>query len=203
VTPATELTAFRLATWRRPLRTEPSRVPGRYHAATDVDATQYLCLHPLGPWAEFLRGEELRDVTVVRQRVWALRLRVGGLVRLGFGEATEHGVRPGDLVSDDHRACRRLAARLREQGATGAIVPSAALPGTRNVVLFGPRVSSPWTVEPLGPVDLPAGLTADAARPPAALVDAVRFRGDPHAGLEAWRAGEEHVFTEPSWAVAA
>ena len=203
MTAAAELTAFRLATWRRPLRTEPSRVPGRYHAATDVDATQYLCLHPLGPWAEFLRGEDLREADQVRQRVWALRLRVRGLARIGFAEAAEHGVRPGDLVSDDHRACRRLAARLRERGVTGAIVPSAALPGTDNVVLFGARVSSPWTVEPLGPVDLPAGLTADMARPPASLVGSVRFRGEAHRALEAWRAGEAFEFSEPSWAVAA
>lgn len=196
------LTAFRLASWRRPLRTEPSRVPGRFHVATDEDATQYLCLHPLGPWAEFLRGEDLREVDHIRQRVWALRLRVRGLVRLGFAEAAAHGLRPGDLVSDDHRACRRLAARLRDAGAAGAIVPSAALPGTENVVLFGARVSSPWTVEPLGPIDLPAGLTADAARPPARLVGAVRYRGDAHRGLEAWRGGEELVFAEPSWGVA-
>lgn len=196
------VTAFRLATWRRPLRTEPSRVPGRFHAATDADATQYLCLHPLGPWAEFLRAEDLRDVSLVAQRVWAARVELEGVVRVGFAEAGDHGLRPGDLVSDDHRACRRLATRLRADGAAGVIVPSAALPGTDNLVLFGPRVSSPWTAHALGALDVPAGLTADGARPPVGLDAFVRYRGRPHAGLEAWRAGEEPVFPEPSWALA-
>ena len=193
--------AFRLAAWRRPLRTEPSRVPGRFHAATDPVATQYLCLHPLGPWAEFLRAEDLRDATLVAQRVWAARVELDGVVRIGFDDAAAHGLRPGDLVSDDHRACRRLAARLRESGAAGAIVPSAALPGTENLVLFGPRVSSPWTAHALGPQDVPAGLTADGARPPVGLERFVRYRGEAHAGLATWRAGEEAGFAEPSWAI--
>jgi hypothetical protein len=197
------VTAFRLATWRRPLRTEPSRVPGRFHAATDTDATQYLCLHPLGPWAEFLRAEALRDVTLIAQRVWAARVELAGVLRVGFAEAGDHGLRPGDLVSDDHRACRRLATRARAADATGLIVPSAALPGTENLVLFGPRVSSPWTAHAHGPLDVPAGLTAERARPPAGLDRFVRYRGMSHAGLEAFKAGEEPAFPEPSWAVAA
>lgn len=197
-----EVTAFRLASWRRPLRTEPSRVPGRFHAATDPAPTQYLCLHPLGPWAEFLRSEDLRDVSLVSQRVWAARVDPSAVLRVGFAEAGEHGLRPGDLVSDDHRACRRLARRARDDGAAGLVVPSAALPGTENLVLFGPRVSSPWTAVALSDLDVPAGLTADGARPPAGLESFVRYRGDAHAGLLAWRAGEEPGFPEPSWAMA-
>jgi hypothetical protein len=197
------VSAFRVAAWRRPLRSEPSRLPGRFHAATDAEATQYLCLHPLGPWAEFLRAEDLRDTELVAQRVWVARVALEAVTRVGFADATDHGLRPGDLVSDDHRACRRLAARLRAGGASGLIVPSAALPGTENLVLFGPRVSSPWTLAALGPLDVPAGLTAHGARPPAGFERFVRYRGDPHGGLEAWRAGEESVFVEPSWAMAA
>ena len=197
------VTAFRLATWRRPLRTEPSRVAGRFHAATDEEPTQYLCLHPLGPWAEFMRAEGLDDVTQIAQRVWATRVDLRDILRVGFETAGAHGLRPGDLVSDDHRACRRLAARARAGGARGLVVPSAALPGTENLVLFGARVSSPWTAVALGPLDVPAGLTADGARPPAGLQRFVRHRGSPHAGLEAWRAGDDSPFGEPSWAVAA
>ena len=196
------VTAFRLATWRRPLRTEPSRLAGRFHAATDEEPTQYLCLHPLGPWAEFMRAEALRDVTQIAQRVWAARVELRGVLRVGFAEAPAHGLRPGDLVSDDHRACRRLARRARAEGAAGLRVPSAALPGTENLVLFGPRVSSPWTAHALGPLDVPAGLAADGARPPAGLDAFVRYRGDAHAGLEAWRSGGDLDFPEPSWAVA-
>jgi hypothetical protein len=197
------VTAFRLATWRRPLRTEPSRVAGRFHAATDAEPTQYLCLHPLGPWAELLRASGLRtgeQLALVRHRTWVLRVDLAGLPRIGFAEAAEHGLRPGDLVSDDLRACHRLADRLRGNGVEGAIVPSAALPGTDNVVLFGERAAAPYLVEPVSGIDVPASLTADGGRPPLGLLERVRRRGAPHEGLEAWRAGEPFRFAEPSWA---
>ena len=195
--------AYRLASWRRPLRTEPSRVSGRFHRMTEDVPTQYLCLHPLGPWAEFLRASGLRtaeQLSLVRHRTWVLRVDLAGLPRIGFAEAATHGLRPGDLVSDDLRACHRLADRLRSDGAPGAIVPSAALPGTENVVLFGERAAAPYLVDPLSEVDVPASLTADGGRPPIGLVERVRRRGAPHAALEAWRAGEPYRFAEPSWA---
>jgi hypothetical protein len=195
--------AFRLASWRRPLRTEASRVAGRYHRMTEESPTQYACLHPLGPWAEFLRASDLRtaeQLALVRHRTWALRVDLAGLPRIGFEQAAEHGLRPGDLVSDDLRACHRLADGLRAAGMPGAIVPSAALPGTDNVVLFGERAAAPYLVEPISGVDVPASLTADGGRPPLGLLERVRRRGAPHAALEAWRAGEPFRFVEPSWA---
>jgi hypothetical protein len=179
--------AYRLASWRRPLRTEPSRVAGRFHRVTEDSPTQYLCLHPLGPWAEFLRASDLRtaeQLALVRHRTWALRLDRSGLARIGFDEARDFGLRPGDLVSDDQRACRRLAGRLRADGVPGAIVPSAALPGTDGVVLFGERAAAPYLVEAIGDVDVPASLTADGGRP----------------ALEAWRRGAPFRLAEPSWA---
>jgi hypothetical protein len=194
---------YRLASWRRPLRTEASRVAGRFHRMTEDSPTQYVCLHPLGPWAEFVRSSGLRtaeQLALVRHRTWALRVDLAGLPRIGFDDAGEYGMRPGDLVSDDLRACHRLAGRLRADGAAGAIVPSAALPGTDNVVLFGERAAAPYLVEPVSAVDVPASLTADGGRPPLGLLDRVRRRGAPHAALEAWRAGETFRFAEPSWA---
>jgi hypothetical protein len=197
------LVAYRLASWLRPLRTEPSRVAGRFHRVTEESPTQYVCLHPLGPWAEFLRGSGLatpEQLASVRHRTWALRIDPAGLLRIGFAEAADHGLRPGDLVSDDLRACHRLADRLRAAGVAGAIVPSAALPGTGNVVLFGERAAAPYLLEPLSRVDVPASLTADGGRPPLGLLERVRRRGAAHAALEAWRAGEPFRFLEPSWA---
>ncbi|HYI19395.1 MAG TPA: RES family NAD+ phosphorylase [Solirubrobacteraceae bacterium] len=194
--------AFRLASWRRPLRTEPSRVAGRFHRMTEESPTQYLCLHPLGPWAEFVRASGLEtpaQLALVRHRTWALRVELDGLPRIGFGEAAEHGLRPGDLVSDDLRACHRLADRLRAARVPGAIVPSAALPGTDNVVLFGERAAAPYLVDPLSAVDVPSSLTADGGRPPLGVLERVRRRGAPHAGLEAWRDGEPLPAAEPSW----
>ena len=66
-------------------------------------------------------------------------------------------------------------------------MPSAALPGTDNVVLFGERATAPYLVEPLSRVDVPASLTADGGRPPLGVLDRVRPAAPPHAALEAWR----------------
>jgi hypothetical protein len=170
---------------------------------TEESPTQYMCLHPLGPWAEFLRAVDLRtseQLAHVRHRTWVLRIDLAGLPRIGFEEAAGHGLRPGDLVADDPRACHRLADRLRAAGALGAIVPSAALPGTDNVVMFGARASAPYLVEAVSAIDVPASLTADGGRPPLGVLERVRRRGAPHPALEAWRAGEPFRFAEPSWA---
>jgi hypothetical protein len=196
---------YRHATFATPLRTEPARQPGRYHDGDEAEPTQYLCLHPLGPLAELMRGHSLRrpdQIRQVRARTWALRLaHDGDLPEIGFDAAPGHGLKPRDLVADDHARCRRLAARLRRAGTRGIVVPSAALPGTRNVVLFGPRVGSPYLLEPLGEVDVPASITAHGGRPIASLIDRVRYRGDPHSELRAWQRGEPYVFDEPDWSM--
>jgi RES domain len=193
---------YRHATFGTPLRTEPARRPGRYHDEDQASPTQYLCLHPLGPLAELMRGNSLRrpeQIRQVRARTWALRLTVDGLLEITFATAAEHGLDPADLVADDQTACRRLAAELRRAGAPGVVAPSAALPGTQSVVLFGPRVGSAYLLEPLGEVDVPASITAHDGRPVASLIELVRFPGEPHAELEAWRRGEQFGFREPDW----
>lgn len=198
------MVVYRLATYGSPLRTEPARQPGRYHSGAEESPTQYLCLHPLGPSAEFLRGHGLRSpeqVRQVRQRTWALRLELDQLPEATFANAHEFDVDPADLVSDDPSECQRLALRLRESGAPGVVVPSAALPGTRNVVLFGARVAAPHPVEPLSALDIPASITAHDGRPIVSLLDRVRFRGGPHPELAAWQRGEAFLFDEPDWAL--
>ena len=195
--------AYRQASFATPLRTEPARRPGRFHSGGEDVPTQYLCLHPLGPHAELLRGHDLRrpeQALAVRERTWALRLPAEGLVEIGFDEAGRFGIRPAELVADDAAACRELAARLREDGVPGIVVPSAALPGTRNVVLFGARVGSPYLLEPLGAVDVPASVTAVDGRPLLSLLERVRFRGERHVALDAWAAGRSFRFEEPDWA---
>ncbi len=197
---------YRHASFGTPLRTEPARQPGRYHDEDQAVPTQYLCLHPLGPLAELMRGNSLRrpeQIRQVRARTWALRLTGENLPEITFDTAHEHGLTPGDLVADDQTACRRLAADLRRAGTPGVVVPSAALPGTQSVVLFGPRVGSPYLLEPLGEVDVPASITAHDGRPVASLIELVRFHGDAHAGLEAWQRGEPFAFDEPDWSLGA
>jgi hypothetical protein len=41
-----------------------------------------------------------------------------------------------------------------------------------------------------------------ANRPIVSMLDRVRFYGEPHAGLDAWRRGEELAFDKPDWELA-
>lgn len=115
-------------------------------------------------------------------RTWALKLPDQGLVDLDFDER---------WVTDGWSACQELGDMLRESGTRGLITPSAALPGTRNVVLFGPFSASPYDV-PIRPGEIPASITGEHGCGLKALVELVRFRGQPHPG-------REFAFREPSW----
>lgn len=194
--------AYRLAAFGRPMRSEPSRAEGRFHRADQFEPTQYACLHPLGPWAEYMRAHDLRgdeQVTMIRQRVWALRIDLEPLTRVTFENSETFGLSPAQLVGDNYRPCQALADSLRAEGARGMSVPSAALPGTENLVLFGARASSPYLLEPVSMIDVPASMIADAARPMPALADRTRFRrARSHAQLRAIERGEAFRFREPA-----
>lgn len=185
--------AYRISSWDTPLRVNPNRSPGRYNHA-EAPATQYLGLHPLGPWAEYLRTNELFEeerLAERRLRIWVLQVDLSDAIEIDFDNAPAYGLGPEDLVADDHEPCRRLAERLRlDVGAPSTIiVPSAALPGTRNVVIFGERVRIPYDWTPIDEGDLPACVIAERSRPPEGITSLVRYRGTEHAGLAAWRAG--------------
>jgi hypothetical protein len=186
------LVAFRASNWDSPFRPGPARLSYRFSDEA-ADATQYWCLHPLGPLAETLRWRNIRSAAFVaelRVRLWAARFDDSGLVRVGFAEAAEHGLEAGDLVSDDYGAGQAWAAAVRRT-VPGMIVPSAALPGSENLVLFGPRVRIPYGGAPFDAgLEVPADPVADGGKPPVDLLRHVRWRGDPHAGLEAWRDGD-------------
>jgi hypothetical protein len=195
---------FRISSWKTPLYVNPPRRPGRFHVAGSPP-TQYICLHPLGPWAEYLRNSDLRrpeDIADLRLNVWALKLDLGDVLWLDFEAAErrteEPGIRPEDLVGDDHMACRQFADRLRSDSATpkALVVPSAALPGTRNLVIFGPRVQIPYLWEPVDYGDIPACAVTKASQPPEGLLERVRFRRQSHAELDAWREGQRFDFPD-------
>lgn len=195
---------YRFAAYATPLRTVPARQPARFNSGDEDDPTQYLSLHPLGPLAELMRNADLRtpeQVRAVQTRTWALAVPLAELPEIDFGTADRFGITAADLVADDRSACRQLADRLRGR-APGVIVPSAALPGTRNVVLFGPRVAAPYLTEPVSALDIPVGITAEHGRPLASLLDVVRFVGEPHPALDAWLEGSSFGFVEPDWALA-
>lgn len=194
---------YRFATYSTPLRTVPAGLPARYSRGSENEPTQYLALHPLGPLAELMRNADLRtadQVRAVQTRMWALDVPLDGLPEIAFETAGQFGATAEELVADDHTACQQLATQLRGQ-VPGIVVPSAALPATRNVVLFGPRVAAPYLTEPVSTLDIPASITAEHGRPLLSLLDIVRFVGDSHPALEAWQQGVSHSFVEPEWAV--
>jgi RES domain len=194
---------YRFAAYATPLRTVPAWQPARFSRGDEDEPTQYLALHPLGPLAELMRNADLRgadQVLAVRTRTWALEVQLDDLPEITFETAGRYGITAEELIADDHGPCQQLANRLRGR-APGAIVPSAALPGTRNAVLFGARVAAPYLTRPVSTLDIPASITADGARPLLSLRSLVRFIGDPHAAFEAWRAGAGFGFREPDWAL--
>jgi RES domain-containing protein len=198
----TELAGFRVASWDTPLRVNPNRNAGRWNRAGQ-GVTQYIALHPLATWAEYLRWHGVRDETSAMQHrlgVWAIRVIADDLLILDFDNAQDLGLQPADLVADDWQPCQQVAERLRhDPGAPKLLqVPSAALPGARNLVILEERIAIPYSQEPIEPIDTPVTLAAAGARPPGSLIELVRHRGDPHAELQAWEAGVPYRLVEPS-----
>ncbi|HEV7640293.1 MAG TPA: RES family NAD+ phosphorylase [Gaiellaceae bacterium] len=180
---------YRHCDYRTPLRSsfQAQRRPGRFHRGHEEEPTQYLCVHPLGPHAEALRRYDARTPAAARLldlRTWALEVDTGGLVEIPFADT---------WVDDDYTACQDLADTMRESDRAGMIVPSAALPGTRNVVVFGGRTAAPYGLSGLGATEVSAGITGEHGCGLETLVELVRFRGEPHPG-------GGYVFREPSWA---
>lgn len=198
-----ELVAFRLANYETPLWSVENFSAGRYNEAGD-GFTQYLSLHPMTPWAEMLRGEDRRTrarALLMRYPLWALRVQLtADPFDLTFASAPSVGLRPADLVADDPRPCRRLAASFRAgHGPAAFTAPSAALPGTRNLVVLEPRVIGPWDLVPLDELDWPGALAAQDGRCPEGLWDLVHFRRTRarHPALRAYERDKPYVFDEP------
>lgn len=196
-----ELVCFRAADYRTPLRIRAHGPRGgRFHRPFSPP-TQYLSLHPLGPWAEVVRGRGLveeADAMQLRLSIWALRLELPDPpYALDFDAAVSDAapapIAPADLIDDDHAACRRFADVLRGDPTAPKIltVPSAALPGTRNLVILGPRRTIEYAAHVKRPTQVPAALIAVRAQPLATMLPHVRHIGRPHEGYEAWRNGTE------------
>jgi hypothetical protein len=197
-----ELITFRLANYETPLWAVENFSTGRYNDANS-GSTQYLSLHPLTPWAELLRNEDRRTrerAVLMRYPLWALRVQLEDEpFELKFDNSTDFGLDPEDLVADDHGPCRALARAFRDEGRHAFFAPSAALPGTTNLIVLEPRVLTPWNQRPIDDLDWPGSLASQDGRCPEALWDLTHYRdaGVQHRGLEAWEHGEELVFEEP------
>jgi hypothetical protein len=184
------ITAYRHAAYDTPWWANPSRQAGRFHRAGDPP-TQYLSLHPLGPAAEMLRHHvgprPVEDVDTVLLNLWAVQLPEDGLVEIDFDTCSGFGATPEDLVGEDYERCQELAESQRRAGAAGMVVPSAALPGTSSVVLFGARVLHPYLAEPVTPQEVRTGHLTDGARPPGEVLPLVRWVGASHRALNHWQ----------------
>jgi hypothetical protein len=123
-------------------------------------------------------------------RPWACRLDLAdeiGVVQLTFDAAEGLGIAPDALVDDDWSRCQRWAEQQPDLRVL--IAPSAALPGTENLILFGPKLRVGWSSASLGSRDVRTEPVADLADVVVDLLGSVRWRGEPHLGYEAWVEG--------------
>ena len=185
-----------------PLWAFPNTAAGRYNPANSWPA-QYLALHPMTPWAEQLRNLNLRtppETRAMRIPLWAVRVELSDEpLGIGFADAGSYGVDAADLVDDDRSECQRLAGELQEVGVSSIIVPSAALPGTENLVVFDPAAVIDYHQEPIDPEDVPCALTGQGGRCPEDLWALVHFTaaGVAHAALQAYIDGDDFEFEQP------
>jgi hypothetical protein len=198
-----EVVAFRVANYETPLWSVENFAAGRYNAAGS-GFTQYLSLHPLTPWAELLRNEDRRTrdrAVLMRYPLWAIRVQIAGEpFRLTFDNAPDFGLSPADLVDDDWGPCRALGETFRSNGPRAFTAPSAALPGTTNLIVLEPRVLVSYNQVPYDDVDWPGSMTSQEGRCPEGLWELVHYRASDtkHPALDRWEHGEAFAFEEPA-----
>jgi RES domain len=159
---------------------------------------QYMSLDPVASWAEFIRKEEIRDesrLKEARRNLWRVTVEERDIADLSSFEKFEIcGLDPGIAVGALD-ASHALADDLRDAGYRGLLAPSAALPGAVNLTVFGERyeieiatgVQAPENPDPS--LWFPVVLVASSARPPQRALTLTCHRGERHRGLEEWRAG--------------
>jgi hypothetical protein len=136
----------------------------------------------------------------MRYPLWAIRVMLDDEpLELTFDTAPDYGLEPGDLVADLQGPCQGLADQFRGGGVDAFIAPSAALPGTRNLVILRERVMIGFEQVPLEDVDVPVAMAAQGARCPEGLWGLTHYRdtGTPHPAFDAWQNGDDYVFSEP------
>lgn len=196
------MVVYRAAAYHTPLWIEPNVMDGRFNRKGE-GPVQYFCLHPLGPLAEAVRRLPLGlDPSEIRRPVWALRLPEAPVQTIGFDEAEQWGIDPYSLVRPpgSYVECQELAGAFQAQLDPPMLrVPSAALPGTWNLIVFGERVLAPYAPEPLDPLlDVPGAPAAVDGRALDELVALVRPLDQlAHDAYDAWSAGDPYEFVEP------
>lgn len=195
-----KFTVFRHAAYDSPWWAFPSSRAGRFHRA-GRNTVQYLSLHPLGPAAEMLRhnlGPTGNPDDVVLN-LWTAVIDINDApATVDFDDCATYGLTADELIGDDYTPTQALADTVQANGATAMIVPSAALPGTHNLILFGIRLLHPYLAAPLIAEEVQTGHLSDGARPPAEVAPHVRWVGTPHAAAEQWKTvGRYDLFDDP------
>jgi RES domain-containing protein len=177
--------AYRVTSYDVPLWVNPNRRSGRWNLA-GAEATQYLSLDAEAPFADVLRHEDLRseeEASHYSTTLWQLQIESDLIVDYRtFELADAAGFDAGALVNDDHAQCQEEAQWLMSQGARGVLSPSAALPGSVSLTLFGPRVHVPWGAKVELASSIPAQKLA-TGHPPNGLTSRVRYFGQPEPRL--------------------
>jgi hypothetical protein len=192
-------TVYRATTYDVPLWVLPNRRDGRWNRAGQ-GSTQYFCLDSVAPYAEMLRGEDLMTeaaARLYRTMLWQLRVDEGAIVDYStFEKAGAADFSPDALVDDDHGRCQDEADRLRGLGAGGVLSPSAALPGSINLTVFGEKVPVEWSTTVTLSSMVPVQKLAEG-NAPSGLVEYVRYYGQPHEGLREFQAAQRRLFDVP------
>jgi RES domain-containing protein len=182
--------AFRATSYDVPLWVNPNRRHGRWNIGR-TEPTQYMTLDAEAPFADLLRHEDLRtegDASHYSSTVWQLQIDSSAIVDYSTFELAEAaGFEPAALVDDDFERCQIEAQWLQSQNARGVLSPSAALPGSVNLTLFGPRVTVPWGAQ----VELASSIPAQkltTGHPPGGLTSRVRYFGQTHSALDEYAA---------------
>lgn len=170
--------AYRVSSYDTPCPPSPSRRDSRWgHEGGPV--VNYWSLHPHGCWAEVYRAEGLLQFEDVYGKV-AQRLWVADLSHLEVVDIhdllDDLGMADDDLVSD-WAPCQRAALQLVADGHLNVRVPSAALPGTDNLVLFEQRFAVPFSELSDGEWDVPCAVAADRSHGALDVVAATRHYG--------------------------
>jgi RES domain-containing protein len=186
---------YRATSYDVPLWVNPNRRSGRWNIAGQ-GCTQYFALDAEAPWAELVRYENLTTEPEAAHYVsslWQLKIDTGAAVDYSSFDRAEAVGFPADaLVDDDYERCQAEAQWLLNVGASAILSPSAALPGSTNLTLFGARVPVPWTTNAALASALPAQRLS-TGHPPQGLTARVRYFGQRHTSLDAYLATRREV----------
>jgi RES domain-containing protein len=179
-----DVIAWRYSNYDTPFWARSNTRDGRWNTTGEA-SVQYLAMEPNGAWAELIRAEELRsedEVATVRIPIWVAAINEVVVDYSTFDKAEAAGFAPDALVDDDWARCQQEGSRLRTLRYSGVITPSAALPGSTNLVIFGARILWAWRRPLVLSATIPATVAA-VGSPPHGLVGGVRHFGDAHADL--------------------